>query len=271
MSKDVRIEILYYKESTDVSLEFGLHGDYPVRMLSTSCDDIESFFRALKRAVWRSEIIMIIGGYGTREYIPAFIARALSLGVTVPDYKADRIISPEIYSIPDKASPLASSDRRFGGFILESGPQTIISLTEDKDVRLKITKEIIVKYISEHYAVFNLNRYFPGNEAENDMPVTEPTDTSPEMPAEGPEVIPTDAEEAAEIPIAAADSVITDISSVSVTEDVSQPVAADPDDEAIRTEQSETIPQPDVTGMEVSEVSDTAGELESPVLPEHSL
>ena len=42
MSKDVRIEILYYKESTDVSLEFGLHGDYPVRMLSTSCDDIES-------------------------------------------------------------------------------------------------------------------------------------------------------------------------------------------------------------------------------------
>ena len=271
MSKDVRIEILYYKESTDVSLEFGLHGDYPVRMLSTSCDDIESFFRALKRAVWRSEIIMIIGGYGTREYIPAFIARALSLGVTVPDYKADRIISPEIYSIPDKASPLASSDRRFGGFILESGPQTIISLTEDKDVRLKITKEIIVKYISEHYAVFNLNRYFPGNEAENDMPVTEPTDTSPEMPAEGPEVIPTDAEKAAEIPIAAADSVITDISSVSVAEDVSQPVAADPDDEAIRTEQSETIPQPDITDMEVAEVSDTAEELESTVLPEPSL
>ena len=69
------------------------------------------------------------------------------------------------------------------------------------------------------------------------------------MPAEGPEVIPTDAEKAAEIPIAAADSVITDISSVSVAEDVSQPVAADPDDEAIRTEQSETIPQPDVTRL----------------------
>ena len=48
MSKDVRIEILYYKESTDVSLEFGLHGDYPVRMLSTSCDDIESFSALLK-------------------------------------------------------------------------------------------------------------------------------------------------------------------------------------------------------------------------------
>lgn len=178
MSKDVRIEILYYKESTDVSLEFGLHGDYPVRMLSTSCADLEGFFKALKRAVWRSEIIILIGGYTSKEYIPAFVARALSLGVTVPDYKSERIISPEIYSIPDKASPLASSDRKFGGFILESGPQTIISLIEDKDVRLMITKEIIVRYISEHYAVFNLNKYFDDKAEvaeDNGLQAAEPT------------------------------------------------------------------------------------------------
>lgn len=198
MSKDVRIEIIYYKESTDVSLEFGLHGDYPVRMLSTSCDDLEGFFKALKRAVWRSEIIILIGGYTSKEYIPAFVARALSLGVTVPDYKSERIISPEIFSIPDKASPLASSDRKFGGFILESGPQTIISLTEDKDVRLKITKEIIVRYISEHYAVFNLNKYFDDKaEAaeENEPQTAEPsayadnviddTDDSEQLPFDG--------------------------------------------------------------------------------------
>jgi stage II sporulation protein D len=162
MSKDVKIEIIYFKSKADVSLEFGLHGDYPVRMLSTSCDNLTSFYHSLKRAISRSEIILITGGYTSNDYIPSFLSKALSTPIYTPDYKSFNIITNDNYKLPENAVPLAGSNRIFGGFLIESGPQTIISLTEDKKTRLLITKEIIVKYITEHHAVFG-GSYFVKN------------------------------------------------------------------------------------------------------------
>ena len=155
MAKDVKIEIIYFKSNTDISLEFGLHGDYPVRLLSSSCNDFVSFFHTLKRAISRSEIIIITGGYKGTDYLPKFLARALSTECNTPDLNELNIISRENYEIPVNAIPLAGSSKRFGGFLIESGPQTIISLTDDKKARLDVVKSVVVSYISEHYAVFN--------------------------------------------------------------------------------------------------------------------
>ncbi len=153
MAKDVKIEVLYYKTATDISLEFGLHGNYPLRLLSSNCDDIDSLFRALKRAVSRSEIIITVGGFD--HELPRFIARAIKKECIEPDYKELGIIAETKYRIPQGSDPLSSKSKRFGGFLIESGPQTIISLVDDRKIRLDIVKEFLVDYITEHHKVFN--------------------------------------------------------------------------------------------------------------------
>ncbi len=154
MSKDVKVEIIYYKSETDVSLEFGLHGNYPVRLLSSSCNNLTLFFHSLKRAVSRSQIIIIVGGYTGDEFIPSFIARAINKEVVVPEYNKLGVICKEKYPLPEGAAPLAPSNKRFGGFLIESGPQTIINLTENKKIRLQVVSEVVVKYIEEHHNYF---------------------------------------------------------------------------------------------------------------------
>lgn len=155
MARDVKIEVLYYKTPTDISLEFGLHGNYPLRILSSNCNDIDSFFRALKRAVQRSEIILTVGGYKDDEYLPKFIAKAIGKNCFKPDLRKENIIGSDGYSIPDGAVPIAPKSRLFGGFLIESGPQTIISLVDDRKVRLDIVKELVVDYITEHHNAYN--------------------------------------------------------------------------------------------------------------------
>ncbi len=155
MAKDVKIEVLYYKTATDISLEFGLHGNYPLRILSSTCNDINEFFRALKRAVSRSEIILTVGGYQSDDYLPDFIARAIGKRCTTPDYRKAGVITSNNYPIPEGSAPLAAKSRLFGGFLIESGPQTIISLVDDRKTRLSVINEFVVDYITEHHNVFN--------------------------------------------------------------------------------------------------------------------
>ena len=140
MAKDVRIEILYFKTPADVSLEFGLHGDYPLRLLSSSCITISEFFTSFKRAGSRSEIIITVGGYG-EDNLPAFIAKAIGQKCVMPNLRNHKIIAQTTYILPEKAVPLAPKSRVFGGFLIESGPQTIISLIDDKTTRLDIVNQ----------------------------------------------------------------------------------------------------------------------------------
>lgn len=155
MSKDVKIELIYYKSNTDVSLEFGLHGDYPLRLLSVSTDNRTEFFHSLKRAVSRSEIIIIIGGYEKKEYLPLFLAKAIGKKTVVGDNGDFGILESGKIELPEGAIPLVSKGK-FGGFIIESGPQTIFSLTNDRKTRLAVTKDIIVSYITEHHKTFGI-------------------------------------------------------------------------------------------------------------------
>ncbi len=154
MSKDVKIEIIYFKSDTDVSLEFGLHGNYPVRLLSSSSNNLSEFFNLLKRAVSRSEIIITVGGYSNDEFLPKFIARAINKELVIPDYNKQGIMANEKFELPKGANPLSSKGKYFGGFLIESGPQTIISLTDNREIRLDIVNNIIVKYIEEHHNFF---------------------------------------------------------------------------------------------------------------------
>lgn len=156
MSKDIKIEILYYKTPSDVSLEFGLHDQYPLRLLSSCCNDLKAFFKSLKRAIKRSEIILVVGGYDNeKEYIPAFLARSIGQKCVIPEYAKMGVITNNHYILPKDAKPLAPKSHLFGGFLIECGPQTIISLTNDQKVRNELVKEFIASYITEHHNSFS--------------------------------------------------------------------------------------------------------------------
>lgn len=157
MSKDIKVEVIYYKAQTDISLEFGLHGQYSLRLLSSDCNDIDTFFQSLKRAVSRSEIIITVGGFDKDDNIPGFIARATGVSCVIPDLKKHNIISDNKYCLPKGAIPLAPKSRRFAGFLLECGPQAIIGLTDDKKIRSEILNEFLVDYIAEHHKIFGGN------------------------------------------------------------------------------------------------------------------
>ncbi len=155
MSKDIKIEILYYQTDRDIALEFGLHGNYPMRLLSSCSDSLEIFFSQLKRAVSRSEIILVVGGYSEDNRLIGFLARAIGKKCIIPNYRKLGIITEEKHIIPEDANPISPKSHLFGGFIIEHGPQTIISLVDDPKIRLDIVKELVVDYIAEHYNVFN--------------------------------------------------------------------------------------------------------------------
>ncbi len=204
MSKDVKIEIIYYKTDTDVSLEFGLHGNYPVRLLSSSSDNLQSFFNLFKRAVSRSEIIITVGGYECDESFPLFIAKAIGKNTVVPEYGKLGVIAENKYALPEGAVPLAPSNKRYGGFLIESGPQTIISLTENKQIRLSLLNEVIVKYIEEHHNFFA-----------NGYNVVQQNDNNEDTLSVLPEIEKKETEDAFSVPEA-----FEDISSLSATEEV---------------------------------------------------
>lgn len=178
MAKDVKIEILYYKTSADVSLEFGLHGNYPMRLLSSSCSDKKSFLTQLKRAVSRSEIIITVGGY-SEDNLPVFIARAIGKKGFIPDYNKSGIITDCKYVLPEGSVPLTSKSQTFGGFLIECGPQTLISFTDDKKVMLDIVKDFLVDYITEHHNCYGAGVVFSSKvNTENNSDTEELTDNT---------------------------------------------------------------------------------------------
>ncbi len=249
MSKDVKIEIIYFKTDTDVSLEFGLHGDYPVRLLSSSSNDLPEFFKLLKRAVSRSEILITVGGYSEEEFLPLFIARAINKEPSVPEYNKLGVITEQKYSLPEGAIPLASTNKRFGGFLIESGPQTIISLTENRKIRLNIIENIIVKYIEEHHNFFANGYSVPVSTDTEPQPMVDLTDFENNS-SNNEENIPTEFEE---------------ISSVSQTSDIVENTdvsGAVEISENTETEDAETVE----TTIENHE-NDNVFETENPSVP----
>lgn len=177
MSKDIRIDVLYYKTPVDVSLEMQLYGEYPLRLLTSSCNDLKSFFHSLKRAVKRSEIILIVGGYGEGDNIPGFLARSIGQKCVIPNYGKEGVITDAKHILPKESKLLKLKSHEFCGFLIEHGPQTIISLTDNRELRLQIAKEYLVHYVTEHHNVFN-RPYSPKKQDDKSDNVENPTKTS---------------------------------------------------------------------------------------------
>ncbi len=208
MLYNLRSDIIYYKSGSDFELEFNLCGCCRMRLLTDKPSNKKAFVHSLARAVSRSRVILIAGAIFGEENTIQIVSQALGTTTEVVDNNAYNIASDDEIEIIKGSVPLVSSDGSFGGCIIESGPQTMILLTDNKTLRKNIMSTLIHPYISELYAA-----EVQANTEKKDEPETEVLEATPEVV----DVIETAPIEIEETVIE--DSVTTDIASEAIPTD----------------------------------------------------
>lgn len=152
MLANMKVDIIYYKSNSDFEMEFNLCGCCRMRLLTDKSPDRKTMVHSLARAVSRSRIIMIVGSlFGEAGTIPT-VSEAIGTGLSAIDNKTYGIKSEEEIKIISGATPLVTPNGFFGGCIIESGPQTMILISDNKTVRKEIMHTLIHPYIEELYA-----------------------------------------------------------------------------------------------------------------------
>lgn len=152
MFHNLKADIIYYKTATDFELEFNLCGCCRMRLLSDKTPDKKSFVLSLARAVSRSNVILVAGALFGENNIIKLVTEAINTSTEIVDNATFGISDEQQIEIIKASTPLVTSDGYFGGCIIESGPQTMILLTDNKSMRKTIMKTLIHPYIEELYA-----------------------------------------------------------------------------------------------------------------------
>lgn len=153
MLQNIKVDIVYYKTNTDFEMEFNLCGCCRMRLLTDKASDKKVLVHDLARAVSRSRVIIITGELFGEEGITQITARAIAKTLTEIDNGKYGIKSDEKISVINGATPLVTPDGTFAGCIIESGPQSMILLTDNKAVRKTVMKTLIHPYIEELYTL----------------------------------------------------------------------------------------------------------------------
>ncbi len=150
MKQSIKIDIIYFRVDRDTKMEFRFNdaGKMPVRTLASPVNDRDEFLYALKRGVYRSDTVIVVGGLGGNIYIPGIIGAAIGAPAEKVDYRALGFAEPAKPLVFPKGSiPLVTSDNRIGGMLLEKGRQSIIVLSEDTAVRHQLLNSLVYPYI----------------------------------------------------------------------------------------------------------------------------
>lgn len=186
MFQNFKTDIIYYNTLTDFELEFNLCGCCSrMRLLNDKCRDKKTLLLSLSRAVSRSRVVIVTAPIFNGENIISTIASAIGKETETINNKDFNIASDAEISIIKDSVPLVTTDGIFGGCIIESGPQSLIILTDSKPVRKTIMKTLIHPYIEEIYTLE------ASSKPQEEQPLEE------ETPDDGTEII-TDTEEVTE-------------------------------------------------------------------------
>lgn len=178
---NLKIDIIYYKTSSDFEMEFNLSGCCRMRIFKDKVDTPRGLVNALARDVARSKIIILVTDlFGDDCGIPV-LAKAISLPLVAPDKDEFGIKTLEDIHIPDTAVPLVTKTGIYGGCIIESGPQSIIIVSGVRSLRHEIMKAYVHNY------VFDVGQLLAYRERMGqNAPVTLPPMTAPQNPTEVP-------------------------------------------------------------------------------------
>lgn len=179
MFHNIKADIIYYKTATDFELEFNLCGCCRMRLLSDKMQDKKSFVHSLARAVSRSSVILVAGPLLGEDGTVKTVTEALNTSTETVDKTEYAITDQGEIQIIKNSTPLVTPQGDFGGCIIESGPQTMILLTDDKQIRKTIMKDLIHPYIEELYNAESATKEMPTEEptaedaTENEVLITE--------------------------------------------------------------------------------------------------
>ena len=120
-----------------------------MRLLTDKAPDRKSMVHNLARAVSRSRVIIIVGSLFGDEGVLSTVAGAIGKPLSPIDNKLYGISEGGEISVISGATPLVTPDGYFGGCIIESGPQSMILLSDSKSVRKTIMSTLIHPYIEE--------------------------------------------------------------------------------------------------------------------------
>lgn len=233
MLQNIKVDIIYYLTNTDFEMEFNLCGCCRMRLLTDKASDRKSFINMLSRAVSRSRIIIACGGLFSETGLIHTVAQAVGKPLETANNAEYGIKGDSEIKIISGSIPLVTPEGYFGGCIIESGPQTIILLSENRNIRKSIMQNLIHPYIEE----FSMNAASESaaRGTHEAAPIVPETETSvPEVPNAD---IPTDLPE---MPEATAESAPEEFDSESTTEENESSEITPEEDVAPDTENADT-------------------------------
>lgn len=178
MFQNLKVDIIYYKTNTDFEMEFNLCGCCRMRLLTGKASDKKTFVHELARAVSRSRVIIIAGELSGENGIIEIASHAIGKSLSGVDNRQFGISGDREIKVINGATPLVTGGGEFGGCIIESGPQTMIFLSEDRQIRKSVMNTLIHPYIEELCAIELKTKADsvskPSPAAETVAPISEP-------------------------------------------------------------------------------------------------
>ena len=147
MAADLKIEILYYRTASDFEMEFNLCGCCSMRMLTAKPNDKKELLNFLSTAVNRSRVTIIVGELFSDEGIIGIVSSAIGKKLTDAQKKLYKVPEECSSLLPSGCVPLTCDDGMLAGCIIESGPQAIILLSDDRKLRHSVMKNSVYEYV----------------------------------------------------------------------------------------------------------------------------
>lgn len=175
MIQNLKVDIIYHQTPSDFEMEFNLCGCCRMRLLNDKTNDKKGFVRALARSVSRSRVIMACGPLFGTDGLINIVSIAIGSGLATCDNATYGISGDEPIQIISGSTPLVTPSGYFGGCIIESGPQTIVLLTENRTFRKEIMHNLIHPYLEEisHISTSDFAENIAGEPKEEIVQLTE--------------------------------------------------------------------------------------------------
>lgn len=149
MFQNIKVDIIYYMTQTDFEMEFNLSGCCRMRLLTDKAPDRKILVNQLVRAVSRSRIILLTGNLFGKNGTITTCAKAIGRELVAVDNQRFGIRSQDDIEIISNSIPLVSADGIFAGCVVEQGPQTLILLTDNKNIRKNVMQNLVHQYIKD--------------------------------------------------------------------------------------------------------------------------
>ena len=158
MISNLKVDIIYYKTSSDFELEFNLSGCCRMRIFKDKVDSPKMLVNTLARDVSRSRIIILVTDLIGEKNGVEIVSSAIGYNYEPVDKLAHSIKSGDNIKAPKGALPLVSKTGQYGGCIIECGKQSIIMVSSDRSLRHEVMRTYIHQYI------FDINQVEAYNE-----------------------------------------------------------------------------------------------------------